>query len=107
MSLPQQRMQQWQNILQMTEQLQQLSAEENWEALTELESQRMTRLKDFFSTPVLEVEAAVIAEGIQDILKSDQLLLQAGQNSQQALANSVQKISTGRQAIKAYSHFQK
>lgn len=107
MLMPQQRHQQWQNILQITEQLRQLSADENWLAMTELESERHTKLEDFFSTPVSDAEAEEVALGIRQMLESDKQLIQMGQLQQKEMSDGVQKINTGKRAIKAYSHFQK
>jgi len=105
--MPEKRQQQWQDILQMTQQMQQLSAEENWQAMIDLDVQRLVMLQDFFSNPVTESEAAEVATGIREILDSDQKLMQTGKAMQQEMSATVQKISTSRQAIKAYSHFQK
>ena len=106
MVMSEQRNRQWQDILQMTEQLHQLSEEENWQLMIELESKRFSRLKHFFSIPVSDAEAADIAEGIRHIAQSDENLLQLGKLRQQQTSESVQKISSGRQAIKTYRNFQ-
>lgn len=101
------RQQQWQNILQMTELLHQLSADENWQAMSELESKRFGELKDFFLTPVSETEVEEVGEGIRQIMKSDEVLMQHSTAQQQNMSDGMKKISTGRQAVKAYGHFQK
>jgi len=101
------RQQQWQNILQMTESLHQLSADENWEKLTELESERFGKIEDFFSTPILESEAEEVGEGIRQMMKSDEQLKQHSLAQQQNMSDDIKKMSTGRKAIKAYGHIQK
>ncbi len=101
------RQHQWQNILQMTEQLQQLSASENWSAMIKLESCRKQKLDSFFATPVSETEAAAVAMGIQQILESDQRLVQAGRKQQKEATCAVQKLCVSKKAVKAYRHFQK
>ena len=101
------RLQQWQNILQMTDQLHQLSADENWQIMTELEAQRFTQLEAFFSVPVDENEAAEIEKGIHHMLESDERLVRVSVNQQKTLSDGVKKISRGRQVIKAYGDIQK
>ncbi len=101
----QHRQQQWDNILQMTQMLHQLSADENWQAMTELESERFGMLKDFFSEPVAKIEINVVEEGIRQMMKSDDILLQHSTHHQQNMSEGVKKMSTGRQAIKAYGQF--
>lgn len=101
------RQQQWKSILQMTEMLHQLSAEENWQAMTELESERFGKIESFFSTPVAESEVEEVGEGIRQMLQSDELLKQQSLTQQQSMSDGIKKISTGRKAIKAYGHFQK
>ncbi|VAW70030.1 hypothetical protein MNBD_GAMMA09-657 [hydrothermal vent metagenome] len=106
MSMSDNRNQQWQNILQMTKQLSQLSAEENWQQMIELEAERFDRLKQFFSSPVTDAEAGDIAEGIQQIMENDQHLLELGKNIQQQTSESARKISKGRMAVNAYKNLQ-
>jgi len=96
------RQQQWQSILQMTEQLQQLSAEQNWQAVTELESQRFSHLQDFFSTQVEPDEAENVAAGIRKMLKSDALLVERSIGQKQDISDNVRKMINAKQAIKAY-----
>jgi len=101
------RQQQWKSILQITEQLHQLSADESWQAVTELESERLGQLQKFFSTAVDKTEVNEIEEGIREMLKSDELLMQLITSQQQNISDVVKKISTGKKAIKAYGIFQK
>ena len=100
------RKQQWKNILQMTDQMQLLSDDEKWEAITGLELSRKKKLETFFLTPVSESESAEIGDGLSQILKSDRLLADKMQELQQTISKSVKEISTNRQAIKAYAHIQ-
>jgi len=101
------RKQQWKSILQITDQLHQLFANESWQAVTELESERFGQLQDFFSTAVAKTEVDEIEEGIRQMLKSDELLKQHIIRQQQDISQGVKKISTGQKAIKAYGYFQK
>ena len=97
------RQQQWKNILQMTETLHQLSADENWQAMVDLESERFGQIEDFFSTPVSETEVVEVEKGIRQMLKSDELLKQYSTQQQQTMSDGVKKISKGRQAVDAYN----
>jgi len=97
------RQQQWQSILQMTEMLHQLSAEENWQAMTELESERFGKIENFFLTPVAESEVEEVGEGIRQMLKSDELLKQHSVTQQQNMSDGIKKISTGRKVVEAYN----
>jgi len=101
------RQQQWQKILQMTEQLHQLSAEENWEGMSKLESERFDSLQVFFADVVSEADAKEVELGIKQILKSDSLLMQHSTDARQSMSDGLKKMSTGKQAIEAYGHFQK
>ncbi|RDH84698.1 MAG: hypothetical protein DIZ80_04320 [endosymbiont of Galathealinum brachiosum] len=97
------RQQQWKNILQMTDTLHQLSADENWQAMLELETERFGELEDFFSTPVLEEDVGEVEKGIRQMLKSDELLKQHSTRQQQTISDEVKKISTGRKVVDAYN----
>lgn len=99
--------QQWQKIEQMTHQLHDLSAQENWQAMLELEAERLVEIKAYFDAPVSEGEAEDIAENIRKILHSDDQLKQLSETKKSEAADAVQKLSTNKQAIKAYSNFQK
>jgi len=101
------RQQQWNDILQITDQLHQLSADENWQAMNELESERFDKLKDFFSAPIAEPEVDEVAKGIRKMMESDQKLVQHSSLRQQEMSESIKTLSKGRQATKAYGHFQK
>ncbi len=101
------RQNQWQAILQMTEHLQQLSVDENWQKMNELGTQRQADLDDFFSTAVSVEEAAQVAEGIRKILQSDQRLIDMGREHQIEMSDAVKKISGTRKAIRAYDYIHK
>jgi len=96
---------QWQNIMQMTEQLRELSTQEDWQKMNEVSTQRQIKLEHFFASSVAESEVELVAEGIQKILHSDQILMQISQKQKQQISSEVQKISSGRQAVKAYGQF--
>jgi len=96
---------QWQNIMQMTEQLRELSAQEDWQKMNKVSTQRQIKLEHFFATKVAENEVELVANGIRQILHSDQVLMQISQKQKQEVSLEVQKISSGRQAVKAYGKF--
>ncbi len=101
------RQRQWQSILQMTEQLQQLLVDENWQAMNELSTQRQAGLENFFSTAVSVDEAEEVAQGIRKILQSDQRLMHVGRVHQVEMSDAVKKISGTRKAIRAYDFIHK
>jgi len=105
--LSQEHHQQWQKIQQMTEQLHELSANESWQEMIDLESQRQTMIKDYFAVPVSAEEAADIADNIRKILHSDEQLMAFSQRKKDDARVAVQKLSTNRKAIKAYNQFEK
>ena len=99
--------QQWQEIELMTRQLHELSADENWQDMIDLETKRLALLQDYFAQPVSEDEAELIAENIREILHSDDSLMKLSQEKKEEAAAAVKKLTTNQQAIKAYSHIQK
>lgn len=106
MLLPE-RQNQWHSILQMSDALQLLFDKEEWQAMTELNMQRQQKMDTFFSVKVSDDEAMVIASGIQDMLKSDARIAELGQQQKNAMFDNLKRVSTGRQAIKAYANHQK
>jgi len=99
--------QQWQEIELMTRQLHELSAEENWQDMIDLETERLALLQNYFAQPVSEDEAELIAENIRKILHSDESLMLISQRKKEQAAAAVKKLSTNQKAIQAYSHIQK
>ena len=107
MASNQDRKQQWQNILQLTQQLKQMFADEEWESMTSLEAQRQEMLKDYFETPVSPAEAENIATEIKQMLRINNEIIQGGQSKQSELSSSALQLSSNRQAIHAYHDMQK
>ena len=101
------RQHQWQDILQITEHLQQLSVNENLSAMAELGIKRQEKLDAFFSVEVASTDAEEIAQGIRKIMESDALLTQKSVHQQQSILEGVQTLVTGKQAVKAYGDIQK
>jgi len=103
----QDRKQQWQNILHLTQQLKQMFIDEEWESMTALESKRQEMLKDYFETPVSPSEAEEIAFEIKQMLHINKDIIEGGQAKQSELGSSAQTLSSNRQAIHAYHDIQK
>ena len=95
--------QQWQKIQQMTAQLHELSDNESWEEMIDLESQRQSMIKDYFAVPVSADEAADIADNIRKILHSDAQLMALSKRRKEEASEAVQKLTANRQAINAYN----
>ena len=96
------RQRQWQSILDMTEQMQKLSIEDDWPAVQSMELERKKIMEAFFAVPVGEDDSETIAQGIRDIMASDQFLMKVGEDVQAELGQSLRKINTSRKAINAY-----
>jgi len=103
----QDRKQQWQNILQLTQELKQMFVDEEWESMTALESKRQQMLKGYFDTPVSPAEAEDIATEIRQMLHINNEIIEGGQSRQSTLSSSAQQLSNNRQAIHAYHDVQK
>ena len=110
MSREQDRQQQWQNILQVSQQLKQMTVEEDWESMTELEMERQQLLKDYFADLISTDDAMKVTaeiEQIQQMMSINEELINQGRAKQLELANAVQELSANRQAINAYHKVQK
>lgn len=110
MSREQDREQKWQNILQLTDQLKQMTVREDWESMTELELERQQLLKDYFTDLISTDDAMKVTaeiEQIQQMMRINQDLINQGRAKQVELADAVQQLSTNRQAINAYQKVQK
>lgn len=97
----------WQGILQMSDKLKQLSDDQDWSAMIDLEARRNEKIQAFFASGISQADANEVAQGIRKILNNDSHLLGLAQKQQQTMHSSVQKITSSRQAIKAYGGFQK
>jgi len=101
------RQQQWQAILQLSEQLKTEFENQNWQQMDELNAERQQKLETFFATPVSAEEAEVIAGQIQQIIHDDQQLMQQAREQQLKLVDEAKTMSSNRQAINAYKTVQK
>ncbi len=104
MSLSPQRRQQWQGILDLTQQMRALAATDDWQKIAPMAVARQDRLAAFFAVPAGAGEAAEIADGIRQILDSDRALAELGSKARQAILGSVKELAFGRKALAAYEH---
>lgn len=113
------RQQQWHTILQMTQQMRELAvpnesltdlsvdeeyAKQPWQAISDIESSRLTLIKDFFSQPVAESDASEIAEGIRQIQSVDSELFIISKNIQKEIGSTFSKMGNAQRAVSAYSN---
>lgn len=116
--MDQQRQQQWQKILQLTQQMRELAvpneslsdlavddeyAKQPWHAISELESSRMNLLKAFFSKQIETENAKEVAEGISHIQSVDKELFNISQSIQKEIGGVFSKINEAHRAVSAYS----
>jgi len=115
----QKRQQQWQTILQLTQQMRELAvpnesltdlsvdeeyAKQPWQAISDIESSRLTLINDFFSEPVVESDAQEIADGIRQIQSVDSELFVISKNIQKEIGATFSKMGNGQRAVSAYSN---
>lgn len=92
----------WQDILSATQAMATAAQAGKWESVAELESQRRPLLESFFSQPVSETEAAVVAEGIRAIMAMDQELMVLCQETKGVIAQQMGQLNQSRKAHTAY-----
>lgn len=102
MSLTAQHKQQWNQILDLTQQMHDLAVEHEWQKVVEMESARGVQLAAFFENKVSVEDTAEIAKGIQQILESDRKLTESSQQAQHEVVGSMSGIASGRKAVAAY-----
>ena len=107
MTATESRQQQWQTILQLSEQLKSEFEQQDWQQMDELNAERQQKLEIFFATPVSAEESETIAEQIQKIIQDDQQLMQQAREQQLKLLGEAKTMSSNRQAINAYKTVQK
>ena len=98
------RQQQWQAILDKTRQMAVMAEAEQWPELVDVEAQRQTMIESFFASKVSDEEAGMIAEGIREIMNSDDsLALMAAELKSDALGK-LTGIANVKKAVKAYDN---
>lgn len=94
--------QQWQQILQMTQQMQDLAVENEWEQVVEVEASRKCLLEGFFKTPISTNDAEEISRGLKQVIESDRQLTEIGVKTKQDLSAILNTLRSGRKAVDAY-----
>ena len=97
-----QRAQLWQQILDLTRQMRAMSVEKELEQLVVLQQKRQQSIEIFFASPISESEAEWVANGIREVLDSDQLIYQQGEKIKSSIGESLKKTMGNRQALDAY-----
>ena len=81
-----------------------MADDEQWPALVEIEAERQKMIETFFATKVTDEEAGVIAEGIREIMNSDNSLAEMGAKLKAETVNKLTGISNVKNAVKAYDN---
>ena len=98
------RQQQWQAILDKTQQMSVMADDEQWPDLVETEAERQKMIESFFETEVTDEEASVIAEGIREIMNSDNSLAVMAARLKSDAVGKLTGISNVKKAVKAYDN---
>ena len=99
----------WQSILDMTERMRALSDQQEWEKVASLACERQAKLESFFNSSDISAgeEASRVAQGIQQIIKIDQLLMVAGTKLKAEIGDSLHSMTSNRKAIQQYEGFKR
>ena len=95
----------WQQILDSSELMQQVAARQDWDELQQLIDQRQRLLEQFFSEPPSQSSSyslEQIRRDIDTILQQDERIGSRSKHNRDALMASLQRISKGKRAVKAY-----
>ena len=111
------RQQQWQKILKLTQRMRELGvpnetlldlsvdaeyARQPWKTIAEMDNQRLSLLKAFFSETITAEDAAEVADGIQQIQLIDKELLEVSQAIQKEIGVVFSRLGNAQQAVAAY-----
>ena len=98
------RQQQWQAILDKTRQMGVMAEAEQWPELVDMEAERQKMIESFFASKVTDEEAAVIAEGIREIMNSDNSLARMAAELKSDAVGKLTGIANVKKAVKAYDN---
>jgi len=98
------RQQQWQAILDKTQQMAAMAEAEQWPELVEVEAERQKMIESFFATKVSDEEAGIIAEGIREIMNSDNSLTMMAAEQKSDTVGKLTGIANVKKAVKAYDN---
>ncbi len=76
---------------------------EEWDDVVALEVERRELIKQFFSEPVDQAQAEVVASGIKAILAIDEKLMELGALRRFDILQILQDMDQGKKAVKAYT----
>jgi len=88
-----------------SEKMLELAKQDDWEKVTEIESERRPELERFFnslSPEALQVNSALLRQSIERILAVDDEIMAIGLDSKNKLVELIQKNSSSRQAMSEY-----
>lgn len=88
--------------LSCTHQMHALAVEQNWDALTKLETERAVLLESLFNHPLLPSMLARIADSIRRIIEIDQQTIAMSKDAHQALRREMDLLKQGKRAVDAY-----
>jgi hypothetical protein len=100
--LPMTRQQQWQSIVDKSQQLQHLARQKAWESLLALQEEREKELERFFRQDVPAEIAARIAEDVRAILAADKQIRQDVLSHQSALMQESTHLKKLQQRSRSY-----
>lgn len=98
------RQQQWQAILDKTRHLHTLAVDDQWEDMPAVEAERQKMIESFFASDVSEEEAGMIAEGIRQIMQSDNSLANMAAELKSEAVGKLTGIANVKHAVKAYDN---
>lgn len=96
----------WEKILSSSVKMTEVAERNDWELLQELVLQRKKLLSEFFSEPIARdrhLALEQIREDISQIMEHDETTKASSQSNKEAVLNSLQKLQTGKTAIKMYN----
>jgi len=97
------RLESWQEIEALSQQLSELAHQEEWETLRDVASKRHQMIEMFFSEDIPIDIYPDISAGINHIQEMDDEIVRLAQLSREKISNHLQEIAKGKQVIEAYS----
>lgn len=96
------RLAQWADILEMTEEMQQLAQRGDWQSLDEMSARREELLQAFFATPLPEDLHELIKKDIRHIQDIDANVVHRVQKSRAVLTDEITRLQAQKKRIKDY-----
>lgn len=94
---------QWQVILTLSEKMQDIANQNDWQALLDIETRRKSLLDVFFSVEIPEALLGEVKTGIQAILESDKVIMEMGLHAQQEFSSNLMQVQQAKSAVTAYN----